>query len=357
MTECVEKCFKCNNQGKLYANISHFHRFCLTCIHLNQSSIDYCIHCSSIILISDSILIPDPDFQVLNILKSPIQTFESIPSLNPADPDPVLLSEPHQIPHPIQPQDEILPNHPEKFPCAFCNKFHESGRCQSTNYFRCDLCTKLKNEYLNEYKCEHKACASCFNCGPCTLCDLKNIRCEFCHSQGASLVDCGHIACASCKFSKKICKKCRCQHCGRVKKASMKFECGHEGCELCTASRFCFGGKCVKKNLSKEFGIVECYLCKIGKEKVMKMMCDHFLCDKCFRKEIGVAKFVCWDCRDRFDMLSCDKCFGIIRWEPNGFDKIKKACCGLIYCLVCYNEVKNLDKPHHCKGSLFSIFG
>ena len=200
MTECLKKCFQCENPGEVYANFSQYHRFCLSCIYQNLSTIGKCIHCSSIILISNSTMPQNSDSQLINSQPNPIQYLDPFtsrelpmpalfadsqlinsqpnpiqyldPSTSLEPPEPALaeiLKKPN--PDPIIPRTQIPPNRPEMFPCVFCNKFHEATLCPSREISHCDLCLRTKNEYLNEYRCGHKACAGCFLQGECTLCD------------------------------------------------------------------------------------------------------------------------------------------------------------------------------------------
>ena len=287
------------------------------------------------------------DSQLINSQLNPIQSPEPSTSLEP--PEPALaeiLKKPN--PDPIIPRTQIPPNRPEMFPCVFCNKFHEATLCPSREISHCDLCLRTKNEYLNEYRCGHKACAGCFLQGECTLCDHQYIDCEHCGTKGASLIDCGHRACSNCRFNRKLCKICGCNFCGGCKKNNLVFKCGHQGCDQCMQNDYCFGKGCVKKNLSSKFGIRECYLCKIDRKKVMKMLCGHFLCEKCFKEKIGIAKFVCWDCKDRFAFMKCEKCQMIIKWEPIGITRMKKLCCNILYCPISYKELKNDNSRHYC---------
>ena len=180
MDFCDTLCCQCNAEGKYPVNPSGYHKFCLNEDHIpkNRSMIN-CTHCSEKVMV-----IMD---QSNCLCSSCNKHYQRIP---------------YSCTHGI---------------CAFCDPFI----CKNCTQEQCRKCYSLTNDLC--LSCQYLYCITCARFkNQCKKCNTLSCVCEM-----------GNVFCLRCEVA--ICNNCQ-NMCDK----KIKFNCNHEGCNVCFQSLFCF---------------------------------------------------------------------------------------------------------------------
>ncbi|OMJ72135.1 hypothetical protein SteCoe_29495 [Stentor coeruleus] len=426
---CDQLCCLCNNLGTIYINQSQYHQICCFIIHKSifVTSPIYCIHCFSIIHLSESYILPPTiknkiflfafeikpknanllgeiyykenleikGSEIRNRVNSSSQNYDSlsiqydksINAFNGGSINEIQDFDDNSSDFNICSDEEANANEVYSGikPQIYSENERKNERKNEIEYEReNEIENKRENERENERILDlpiknichiHKVSFSVTKmyhiysknvlpyCNQESICELLFQKpYEYIEEKSIRFKDNMILArgeidiCSDCfintkkmiEASKKFCKNCS----EAQDSKSLKFNCGHKGCNYCY-----FDGNCCfkcweKSNIPKDQACFKCLKTKFP----VQMFCGHYICKKCrAQKKLKRFNYCCIECCLN-KMKVCLKCKKICQWELNPDNKsIHKKCCNTIYCLLCFDEQISIFKFIGCLCALRTI--
>lgn len=335
---CSNICFNCDNPGEMPINYSKLHKICEQCSSFSYQSVVRCRHCTSIMLYINS-------FHE----KNSQQNQNKIIIKEDSEPQAEADSEKNKIPANKEPEENSKPR--------FCRVFET----RLEDYI-CSLCNTVIDGTYIIFDCNHVYCTNCNTYASCIKCKPVKTACQICGSSMASLLNCNHLVCKSCRKHENCCANCFdqtlsvCSFCNVINPEKKTCQqCKYTYCSRCIKDKYCFRKKCVKKNIVKNEKIVgTCAFCFRKKNKMMRLLCDHFVCKECFNYNMIETKFVCWQCVSVFEYLECNNCNKTIAWEKITESIMFKLCCKKTFCILCFHVLEKNELEHKCRLKIFN---
>lgn len=383
---CDQKCCLCNNLGTTYINQAQYHKICCFIFHKSIFAVSsiYCIHCTSIIPLSEIYFQPPfisinvilfkfdsysknfsfsdekscttnieynesdsqnnkclsiQNYDSLSIQSSKISNVPNAVSINIQDDDE------NNSDYNISSDEEVKAN--ETYQTIKPQIYRENESSESLDLSSIEICyihkvrhSFTKMYYIYNQNQELPYYSPMLTCEPLAQKPYEfELEIDFKPRANEILVRGERNICKICfietkkkiESSKILCENC-CEACNSQ---NLKFRCGHKGCNYCYFDgNCCF--KCWKIFKAPEEKV--CFKCMKIKFPV-QLFCGHYICKKCrAAKKIKRFNYCCIECC-LSKIKVCLKCKKICRWKiDNDKNLIHKKCCDEYYCSLCFDK-------------------